>query len=1222
MSESSPPALQPRSRPPRRNIVYSSPDGQQDELPPSDPPSDWELDLPGLDDIADSDDEDDQYLPALMQVPEDELTDDEDEADSDSDSEDELEGPRELNPGSSPLSAAPSATQTPVARNVSQAESSPLSAAPETPTPLAANSVLSSSPMYTPRTEKSFVTQRALQKRRETLNKLREVADMEKEAEAAATAKQRSEEVAKKKAYFDEVLGGLEAREYNLADLMEYVFDPSTRFESGYDWRWHGFFSHKPVVKRIFSYWTSSRAKTTRAFIWDWAYQLVRKVVAKESRRITLSGLLSKVNKTVNEEFFLNYSLRGMSATLRGLSPAAFGIFDAYSSTPRQRKAQSQAFLKKRDVVSKFFSGVYPALTCSKLSGSVAIALLNGASQNNSYAQAVCGTYLMATGAQRQHFGVLHGIGFSMGYSSIIGQGAKGGNSKDTTEAKRDTTETESDSDSNPFIDIDGVDPPVPGRNAKKNKKARKAKKEKKRRMRSPGTLWLLANACRATARAVAATGLFLIVYDNVNMMVRVAEQILGRKNTQENGTCATAVQLHDTKLEDLLAADLDKGIAEAAPLTVEDLQFTEAEAAFFHENMVHTILRIIVRYGGEGFQRWQDDLEKMQPTSTETISVHESSIHPLPAMEIDQNSTKMNIEVVEAINTELGLDVNDPNYIKYVKILAGDQRTIARQRSILQVRLGHESGAQAWRHIVLMPGLFHAKIADCHGVLHTHFGKPSAGFRSPGSLGFHNTVLDRLPITLTSLPPFRTCRDLIMVSLYARLLHCLLLVSKKQSLDEYAKDCDSWDTLVGHAEQIYAEFADADRVQELRELRLPEERRRAAELAAKAKSQKKSTASKTQSAAKKDPLPHIKKGDMVFENAILFIRDALLTREFADAIKAGDSGRIVLILKLFAFTYRGNGRTKYAHEMLHVLHNIVNVWSDGLRHAILHNWLLYPTGKKNAFVEVDLVQEHLNLWIKKIYKADGDAHSWDWLALVSPCVDILRRLATSMNKDLGSRQGNKHTIPNLDNDIHCLMASLTEHEVYICKEGRVLDDDEMPAPDVLSVGAATLTHGTTSNPLQDFNDLFDQLCRRRELIPVSALNQYLPGAAPAGPPGAAEAPVAPEASSTSTMSEVLASANIIPMNGDDFTVDDGMDIDMDLPDLVLPDATPPGSEDEAEDEDEDLFADSPTLTRLDEADVDLDMDDDWMLDEEFNSGSDYGSDDEANIQLSGSESD
>lgn len=405
--------------------------------------------------------------------------------------------------------------------------------------------------------------------------------------------------------------------------------------------------------------------------------------------------------------------------------------------------------------------------------------------------------------------------------------------------------------------------------------------------------------------------------------------------DTQENGTCATEVPLHNAKLDSLLAADLDKSILEAPLLTIENLELTDSEANFFRENMIHTILRMIIRYGGEDFEDWKPELEESQPVSSEKIAVHQSSIHPLPAMEIDENSTKGNIEVMQAIDKELGLDESDPDHVKYVRIIAGDQLTIARQRSILQVRLGHESGAQAWKHIVLMPGLFHVKIADCHGVLQTHFGKPSAGRRSPGSLGFHNTVLDRLPITLTSLPPFRTCRDLIMVSLYARILHCLLLVSGKDSLENYAKNCSSWSALKQHAEQIYDMFANPDHIQELRERRVPEERRRDAEFAAKAKGQKKPV-DPTQPSQKKQFPAHIKKGDMVFENAVLFIRDALLTREFADAVKAGDSGRIVLVLKQWAFCYRGNGRTKYAHEMLHVLHNLVNVWSDDLRYVIL----------------------------------------------------------------------------------------------------------------------------------------------------------------------------------------------------------------------------------------------------------------------------------------------
>jgi len=63
-----------------------------------------------------------------------------------------------------------------------------------------------------------------------------------------------------------------------------------------------------------------------------------------------------------------------------------------------------------------------------------------------------------------------------------------------------------------------------------------------------------------------------------------------------------------------------------------------------------------------------------------------------------------------------------------------------------------------------------------------------------------------------------------------------------------------------------------------------------------------------------------------------LFLWDALLTRLFADAIKAGDSGLVVVVLKMWAFSYRGSGRTKYAHKMLHLLHNLVNVYSENLR--------------------------------------------------------------------------------------------------------------------------------------------------------------------------------------------------------------------------------------------------------------------------------------------------
>lgn len=42
-----------------------------------------------------------------------------------------------------------------------------------------------------------------------------------------------------------------------------------------------------------------------------------------------------------------------------------------------------------------------------------------------------------------------------------------------------------------------------------------------------------------------------------------------------------------------------------------------------------------------------------------------------------------------------------------------------------------------------------------------------------------------------------------------------------------------------------------------------------------------------------------------------------------------------------------------------------INTYQSFYRRVVTQNWLLNPTGKTNAFVEIDLVQEHLNFWIK-----------------------------------------------------------------------------------------------------------------------------------------------------------------------------------------------------------------------------------------------------------------
>lgn len=196
--------------------------------------------------------------------------------------------------------------------------------------------------------------------------------------------------------------------------------------------------------------------------------------------------------------------------------------------------------------------------------------------------------------------------------------------------------------------------------------------------------------------------------------------------------------------------------------------------------------------------------------------------------------------------------------------------------------------------------------MAATTGVLLSHLGSPNHDESNPASLTAHNTAIKRKPIISTSLPPFRTCRDLIFVSRYAQILHCLLRVSGTTSLEAFANGLTA-EKLRLYAEAVLSTYINNQAIAKL--CREP----------AKGKEGK-------------------QKGDMVWENACLFLQDALLLRLFCDAIKLGNSGRIVVILKLWALSFRAQGRMKYAQEVLFLVHNITHMWPKAVVYVLLHS--------------------------------------------------------------------------------------------------------------------------------------------------------------------------------------------------------------------------------------------------------------------------------------------
>ncbi|KAI0729060.1 hypothetical protein C8Q72DRAFT_831145 [Fomitopsis betulina] len=188
------------------------------------------------------------------------------------------------------------------------------------------------------------------------------------------------------------------------------------------------------------------------------------------------------------------------------------------------------------------------------------------------------------------------------------------------------------------------------------------------------------------------------------------------------------------------------------------------------------------------------------------------------------------------------------------------------------------------------------------HGFMEMFYGHNTSPC-NPGSLAFHNNNLNCKPIILSSLPSFRECRDLAFVSLYA----LRLKISDATHLD--------FNQLKTHVTEIITRYVDGKTVDRLWTARTTDLREweTRGESSARASEASRDASSGSTEASE---VPHdLTQGDMVFKNAVLLLRDGLILRLLTDCIKCGDSGCVLLILKMM-----------YAQEVLFLILNFKHV--------------------------------------------------------------------------------------------------------------------------------------------------------------------------------------------------------------------------------------------------------------------------------------------------------
>ncbi|KAI1285145.1 hypothetical protein EDD11_000936, partial [Mortierella claussenii] len=153
---------------------------------------------------------------------------------------------------------------------------------------------------------------------------------------------------------------------------------------------------------------------------------------------------------------------------------------------------------------------------------------------------------------------------------------------------------------------------------------------------------------------------------------------------------------------------------------------------------------------------------------------------------------------------------------------------------------------------------------------------------------------------------------------------------------------------------------------------------------------------------------------------------------ELADAIKAGDIGRIEEVLKWITIIFQAGSTKNYGNELLRLHCEMQYAWDTEAKRAIMSSWLINTSGDKGRWIPADLYQEHNNLLTKVIHAAKGSNASWEMLAeAISTNIYTFSRIAFQLETQYNIPKNKSwHADVSYEADIERILTSLREHKI------------------------------------------------------------------------------------------------------------------------------------------------------------------------------------------------
>ncbi|KLO10215.1 hypothetical protein SCHPADRAFT_999732 [Schizopora paradoxa] len=680
---------------------------------------------------------------------------------------------------------------------------------------------------------------------------------------------------------------------------------------------------------------TSMKRRKPEA-VWNWEVQDVADTLIREAKNLT------KVLRPGDENlasFLENFSLEDVMCRVQQSSPTLWTILESMG-----KRENADSTRRNRELV-------YSTIACM---------IAQCRSERSNSFQQLMAFWLLAGGASKEQFDVLHHAGLCSSYSKLL----------------RDLKE--------------------------------------------------LASQKLNEIRSIAKSSTIMIVWDNLNIAFKVAEQRENNKAHFDNGTTASVIVLEGIELGQLRNTMVPPRLYRRLSLefSPSDILPTPEISKELDTTHLYHIIDILLDSFPNLRQRFGDD---NHPPSKKQIPVHKTRQYPLPAMLLDESSLDGTLDVVNTIiQTTLQLSEEDVQR-QGVIICAGDQLTMSlldkasasrRDDATLLDNIGKWTENQ--------PGLFHAFMNGTRMVGNEHWGTGnySTPRQAPWSLWKVNNLLGRKNISCgwkaKQLAPFWPLQELILTfALPSNIIDGFRIHCGASDLKAWIATVKSFDEIREMALKVQIDLVNRRRVYKMR--RKPDEER-----------------------------------DVTLENIILFNSDALTLREFQHAVRTGDIGRVVNVLTFWLLAFRGTGSMpKYADMLFRTLMRL-KYMDPTLREAFLMSWLVNVTGKPGRFKAVDLLQEHQNFWAKIIYMARGSNRSWKWLSMITLCIWALREVLRNVRLQYKARyNGKSHTSPDTQAEIAKLTQFLEAEKIQTFWPARPRNAQSVPVRDLIALGAA-----------------------------------------------------------------------------------------------------------------------------------------------------------------------